>query len=294
MEWSDLLWRIPCAPHGHVGPADACVHRGSEVDLSCISMNRNPWGHAQLDYRQRATARSESSMLASQRIDEFTNTDWEVGCFMKNIAIVGAGGFGREVAWLIEEINAVSPEWSLMGFLDDSATGSTIEDYPILGPIDDIAGLDQDVYLTCAIGDSRLRKRLVDSLEKTSRGFATLVHPSVQKSKHVVIGEGSTICAGTILTTNITIGKHCLLNLDCKVGHDSRLGDFTSCMPAVNIAGDVIIDEGCYFGLNACVINRKRVGEWSVIGAGAVVVKDIPAKSLAVGVPATPIKELGN
>jgi len=231
-------------------------------------------------------------MLASQHINEFTNTDWEVGRFMKGIAIVGAGGFGREVAWLIEEINAVSPEWSLIGFLDDSATGSTIEGYPILGPIDDIAGLDQDVYLTCAIGDSRLRKRLVARLENTGHRFATLVHPSVQKSRYVVIGEGSTICAGTILTTNISIGKHCLLNLDCKVGHDSTLGDFTSCMPAVNIAGDVIIEEGCYFGLNACVINQKRVGEWSVIGAGAVVVKDIPAKSLAVGVPATPIKVL--
>ncbi|MEA4883834.1 MAG: acetyltransferase [Clostridia bacterium] len=211
---------------------------------------------------------------------------------MKRIAIVGAGGFGREVAWLIEEINVASPEWSLLGFLDDGATGTTVEGQPVLGPIDHVGELDQDVYVACAIGDPRLRKRLVDKLQQFHRRFATLIHPSVRKSQHVAIGEGSIICAGTILTTNISIGKHCLLNLDCKVGHDSILGDFTSCMPAVNIAGDVIIEEGCYFGLNACVINRKRVGGWSVIGAGAAVVKDIPARTVAVGVPATPIKTL--
>lgn len=211
---------------------------------------------------------------------------------MKEIVIVGAGGFGREVAWLVEEINTLSPEWRLLGFLDDMAKGSTVEGYPILGPIEHVAELGQHVYLTCAIGDSRLRKRLVDRLAESGRRFATLVHPGVMKSAYVSIGEGSTICAGTILTTNISIGKHCLLNLYCKVGHDSTLGDFTSCMPAVNIAGDVIIEQGCYFGLNACIINQKRVGEWSIIGAGAAVVKDIPARSLAVGVPARPIKTL--
>ena len=211
---------------------------------------------------------------------------------MKDIVIVGAGGFGREVAWLVEEINTASPEWRLLGFLDDGAKGSTVEGYPILGSIDRVRELGQHVYLTCAIGDPRLRKRLVDKLEESGHRFATLIHPSVLKSKYVAIGEGSTICAGTILTTNISIGRHCLLNLDCKVGHDSTLGDYTSCMPAVNIAGDVIIEQGCYFGLNACVINQKRVGEWSVIGAGAAVVKDIPARSLAVGVPAVPIKAL--
>ena len=229
---------------------------------------------------------------ASCWTDGSTNGEWEALDAMKDIVIVGAGGFGREVAWLVEEINTVSPEWRLLGFLDDMAKGSTVEGYPILGPIEHVAELGQRVYLTCAIGDSRLRKRLVDELAEPGRRFATLVHPSVLKSAYVSIGEGSTICAGTILTTNISIGRHCLLNLDCKVGHDSTLGDYTSCMPAVNIAGDVIIEQGCYFGLNACVINQKRVGEWSVIGAGAAVVKDIPARSLAVGVPARPIKTL--
>jgi len=229
---------------------------------------------------------------ASCWTDGSTNGEWEALDAMKDIVIVGAGGFGREVAWLVEEINTVSPEWRLLGFLDDMAKGSTVEGYPILGPMKRVAELGQHVYLTCAIGDSRLRKRLVDELAEPGRRFATLVHPSVLKSAYVSIGEGSTICAGTILTTNISIGKHCLLNLDCKVGHDSTLGDFTSCMPAVNIAGDVVIEQGCYFGLNACVINQKRVGEWSIVGAGAAVVKDIPARSLAVGVPAMPIKTL--
>lgn len=216
----------------------------------------------------------------------------EVAYLMKRIAVVGAGGFGREVAWLIDEINAASPEWSLVGFFDDGIVGSTVEGYPVLGCIDSMVDLEEEVYAICAIGDPRLRRTLVRRLEQMNRRFATLVHPSVRKSQFVTIGEGTIVCASTILTTNIAVGKHCLLNLDCKVGHDSALGDFTSCMPGVNIAGDVIIEEGCYFGLNACVINRKRVGEWSVIGAGASVVKDIASRSVAVGVPAMPIKTL--
>ncbi len=217
----------------------------------------------------------------------------EVVDLMKRVAVVGAGGFGREVAWLVSEISATSREWSFVGFFDDSVE-STVERYTVLGCIDSLADFDKEVHVVCAVGDPRVRRALVHRLEQMNRRFATLIHPSVRKSQHITIGEGTIICAGTILTTNISVGKHCLLNLDCRVGHDSTLGDFTSCMPGVNLAGDVIVEEGCYFGLNACVINRKRVGEWSVIGAGAAVVKDIPPRSVAVGVPAVPIKTLDN
>lgn len=212
----------------------------------------------------------------------------------KPLVIIGAGGFGREVAWLVKEINDVQPEWDFLGFVDDHATGRTIEGYPILGTTAWLkeAGHDRSVHVVCAIGDPRTRRRVVDPLEAAGLSFATLVHPSVRSSRWVEVGAGSIICAGTILTTNIQVGKHSILNLGCRVGHDTTLGDFCSMMPGTNIAGEVTVGEGCYFGLNACVINRTRVGEWSIIGAGAAVVRDIPPRVVAVGVPAKPIKTI--
>jgi acetyltransferase-like isoleucine patch superfamily enzyme len=99
-------------------------------------------------------------------------------------------------------------------------------------------------------------------------------------------------CSASTYATGKGVGKHSILNLNCKVGHDSILGNYTSCMPGVNIAGEVVVGDGSYFGLNACVINRVNIGEWSIIGAGASAVKDIPSRCVAVGVPAKPIRTL--
>lgn len=206
------------------------------------------------------------------------------------LVIIGAGGFGREVAWLVEDINRHKPTWDFLGFVDDSVSGQTVEGYRILGKTDDLVQMRPRPSIVCAIGDPVTRKRLVTKYAGLGFRFATLIHPSVSHSRYVEVGEGSIICAGTVLTTNVKIGAHSILNLNCKVGHDSILGPFSSLMPATNIAGEVRIGEGCYFGLNACVINRVSVGEWTIIGAGAAVVNDIPPRVVAVGVPAKPIK----
>lgn len=208
------------------------------------------------------------------------------------LVIVGAGGFGREVAWLVEDVNRVRPTWELLGFVDDHATGQTVEGYPILGDRSYLATLSPWPWIVCSMGDPRVRKQVVEGLSAEGYQFATLVHPSVCMSRFVKIGPGSVICAGTILTTNVAIGSHAILNLGCRIGHDSVLGDFASLMPGTNIAGEVTVGDGCYFGLNACVINRVSVGEWSIVGAGAAVVKDIPPRVVAVGVPARPIRTL--
>ena len=107
---------------------------------------------------------------------------------------------------------------------------------------------------------------------------------------NVLVGEGSIICAGTILTTDIKIGRHVILNLCCTVGHDSLIGDFCSFMPAVNISGEVNIGEGVYVGTGAKIINQLEIGEETIVGAGAVVAKSLPAKCTAVGIPAKPIR----
>ena len=211
---------------------------------------------------------------------------------LKSLVIVGAGGLGREVAWLVADINRQKPEWDFKGFVDDGLQGNTVEGYPVLGPVEHLYDMSLDIWTVVAIADSRVRMKFVQQIISQGRKLATLVHPSVSMSDYVEIGAGSIICSGTVITTNVTLGQAAIINLGCFIGHDTELQNYVSLMPAANLAGEVRVGEGCYFGLNSCVINRTTIGEWSIIGAGAAVVDNIPAYSLAVGVPAKVIKKV--
>ncbi len=107
----------------------------------------------------------------------------------------------------------------------------------------------------------------------------------------IELGEGTIICAGDRLATELSVGDHVQLNLDCTVSHDSFLRDFVTVAPGVNISGAVTVGEGCDLGTGAAIIQGVSIGHWSVVGAGAVVVRDLPANVTAVGAPAKPIKE---
>ena len=109
-------------------------------------------------------------------------------------------------------------------------------------------------------------------------------------SDSVIIGEGSIVCAHTIITVNITIGKHVIVNLDCTIGHDAVLNDFVTVYPGVNISGNTDIGYASELGTGMQIIQGKKIGERSIVGAGAVVIRDIPEKCTAVGSPAKPIK----
>ena len=212
---------------------------------------------------------------------------------MKDLYIVGAGGFGREVAWLVECINQHKQEWEIRGFLDDNIQlhGREEGGYPILGGTEYLDDLKESVWVVCAVGAAVTRKKIVSELKKKRNiKFATLVAPDVMCSERVVIGEGSIICSGTIITVDIQIGEHVIVNLDCTIGHDARIQDFVTIYPSVNVSGCVVVEEGAELGTGTQIIQGKRIGEETIVGAGAVVVKDLPAKCTAVGSPANPIK----
>ena len=212
---------------------------------------------------------------------------------MKDLIIIGASGFGREVAWLVERINAVNGTWNLLGFIDDNSEiqGKSINGYPVIGTTNVVSDYMQ-AYFVCAVGASKTRENIITKIKAKNPAvrFATLVDPSVLLSDFVELGEGTIICAHTILTTNIQIGNHVIMNLDCTVGHDAILKDFVTLYPSVNVSGMTHIGYGSELGTGMQIIQGKTVGDYSIIGAGAVVVKDIPAKCTAVGSPAKPIK----
>lgn len=212
---------------------------------------------------------------------------------MKNLIIFGASGFGREVAWLVERINRVSPTWNLLGFMDDDETiiGSDVNGYHVLGKSEDAVDY-RDSYFVCAIGSSKTREKIVNRLKVINPDilFGTVIDPSVEMSDYVSIGEGSIICAHSIITVNISLGSHVIINLDCTIGHDAIIEDFVTLYPSVNVSGITHIGHAVELGTGMQVIQGKKVGDYSIVGAGAVVVQDIPQKCTAVGIPAKPIK----
>lgn len=212
---------------------------------------------------------------------------------MNDLIIVGASGFGREVAWLVERINRVTPTWNLLGFMDDNEEiqESRINGYAVLGKTSDVVHFP-DAYFVCAVGAAKIREKIIVRMKEYNPDvrFATVIDPSVEMSDLVTIGEGTIICAHTIITVNIRIGSHVIINLDCTIGHDAILHDFVTLYPSVNVSGMTEIGRCSELGTGMQIIQGKIVGEGSIIGAGAVVVKDIPSKCTAVGSPAKPIK----
>jgi len=212
---------------------------------------------------------------------------------LKKIAVFGAGGFGLEVAMLIEQINERNPEWKIVGFFDDGVEeGKIVNGYPVLGGIDRLNNWESELSLSLALGIPSTKKTVFGKITNKNISYPILIHPSVimGNKEYVKIGEGCIICAGTIITTNINIGKHVILNLACTVGHESEIGDFSSFMPTCNISGEVKIGKANFWGTGAKVINQIKVGDNVTIGAGAVVTKDIPDDATAVGVPAKVVK----
>lgn len=212
---------------------------------------------------------------------------------MKKLFVVGSGGFGREVLWLAKRINEARKTWDIQGFIDDNEIlhGSMQDDYPVLGGCDYLEKLDEEVDVVIAIGCARVKRIIAEKLGSYSKvHFATLIDPSVILSDRVKIGEGSIICAGTILTVDIIIGRHVIINLDCTVGHDDVIRDYVTVYPSVNISGNVTVGNESELGTGAQIIQGKTIGQQSIIGAGSVVIRDIPDKCTAVGNPAKPIK----
>jgi sugar O-acyltransferase (sialic acid O-acetyltransferase NeuD family) len=210
---------------------------------------------------------------------------------MKKIAIIGAGGFGREVKMLIDHINQDQKKFEIIGFYDDKEYNDSINGIPYLGKLEKLNEIDYPLSVTIAIADPRTKKRIIETINNKNIDFPNLIHPSVIIGQdNVKLGKGNIICAGVIITVDIEIGNFVILNLSCTLGHDTTIKSYCSFMPTVNISGEVILNESIYVGTGAKIINQLEIGENTIIGAGAVVSKSLPANCTAVGIPAKPIK----
>ena len=204
------------------------------------------------------------------------------------IVVYGTGGHGRETMLLIDAMIASGAPFEVLGYLTDDVAlhGTQVGTVPVLGDASVLAARAGEIDVAMGIGNPRTRRGIVERLRGQARAFPVLVHPSVPRFDRVTVGEGTQLHAGTILTTDIVLGAFVILNRHVDVSHDCRVSDWATLAPAVTLTGGVSVGEGADLGARATCIPRVRVGDWSVIGAGAVVTRDIPDGVTAVGVPA--------
>ena len=209
---------------------------------------------------------------------------------MKDIIIIGAGGVGREVVWIIDQINMKSPTWNIIGFVDDNQMiwNSEINGYPVIGGLEYLEKIKTRPEIIVAIANYNVKKNIVKNLNGKFK-YATIIHPDVYIDFSNKIGEGSIIYPGVFVTTNVTVGNHVIISPKCGVGHDSIIKDYVALLWNVNISGFNTIEEGVLIGSGATIIQQRKIGREAIVGAGAVVIKDVRRNTTNVGVPANEI-----
>lgn len=210
------------------------------------------------------------------------------------LVIVGAGGHAREIVDLVDALKGSEHEYRLLGLLDSDPTthGTRLAGVNILGGDEWFEDAPPSVRYVIGIGSPKARSRISANLDRRGFKAATLVHPSATRGRNVSVGAGTVITAGVRLTNTIVIGQHVVLNLNVTVSHDCIIKNFVTLSPGTHLPGNVTIEEGCDIGTNATVIPGTQIGAWSIIGAGACVTKDVPPRTLAVGVPAKVVRQL--
>jgi sugar O-acyltransferase (sialic acid O-acetyltransferase NeuD family) len=206
---------------------------------------------------------------------------------LRKLVIAGASNPGS--IRLVNAINAQSPTWDLIGFVDDDPRKweNDFCGFPVLGPIDLLsASKYRDVYATCFIygGSVLTRQKVVERMCNTNIRFASLIHPAISL-EGVSVGEDCVVQESSILQYGARIGHHCILSVGVSIGHDSVLEDLVFCSPRTTVVGRARIQRGATLGAG-CVIKDVKVGENAMVGMGAIVFSNVPDRCTVVGNPA--------
>ncbi len=208
---------------------------------------------------------------------------------MKEIVIIGAGDFGKEVAWLVEDINKVCPTYIILGFLDDTPEkqGIKLNGYDVLGPVSYLTELRKKHHTcaTIAIQNSQGRQSIVNKFPGFD-SWETLVHPNVSKSETSTVGVGSIICAGVNISVNSSIGDHSIINLGSVIENDCTINDYVSVMCKAVIGSHAVVSDHAYLGTNCTITAHSTIGVSSQVGPGSVVISDVADDTTVIGVPA--------
>lgn len=213
----------------------------------------------------------------------------------KRIVVIGAGGFAREVKWLIGEINRATPSFEFAGYVvsDLDRIGEHDSRSEILGDFGWLrANRARFDLLAIGIGTPAVRLKVGRELipEFPAEMWPALIHPTVRLDRETAeLGHGVLLCAGTVGTVNLRFRPFSLVNLCCTIGHEADIGEGVVLNPTVNVSGGVVLEEGVLVGTGAQVLQYLQIGRNATVGAGSVVTKDVPEGVTVVGIPAKPL-----
>lgn len=210
---------------------------------------------------------------------------------MRDIAIFGAGGFGREVACLIKKINEQKPIWNLVGFYDDNPElwGKMISHYALcIGGVDELNAYDKELCVTIPIGNPKAIKTVVSRITNRKISFPNIVHPSflTADDESFTIGQGNIIQGDCSASCDVSFGNFNVFNGSVVFGHDAKVGDFNTFMPGTRISGEVVIGDENFFGVGSIVLQQIKIGNNVRLGAGSVMMTKPKDGNLYIGNPA--------
>ena len=204
----------------------------------------------------------------------------------QRIIVVGAGGHARVLVSLLRQL----AEWELVGILDRErpVAGEDIGGVAVVGGFADLERLTIDGvrHVALAIGDNDERTAIYHRVKKLGLGLPVLCHPRASIEPEARVGEGTVVCVGAVICAGTSIAENCIINTAALVDHESRIGAHVHLAPGVRIAGRVSIGEGTMVGIGSSVKDKIRIGSRTVVGAGSVVVTDLPDGVVAHGCPA--------
>ena len=212
---------------------------------------------------------------------------------MKDIAIFGAGGFGREVACLIRLINEVELTWNLVGFFDDGCEAGSRNEYgAVLGGMDALNMYDKALNIVVAVGNPMAISSIVGKITNPNISYPNLFAPSVLflDKDNVSFGKGNIVCSNSLFSCNVCVGDFNIFNGYVPVGHDAKIGNFNVFMPAVKVSGSTTIGDWNFFGVQSVILQGVRVENKVRLGAGSVMMRTAKEGNLYMGNPATKVK----
>ena len=208
---------------------------------------------------------------------------------MKDIAIYGAGGFGREIACLIQLINENVPTWNFIGFFDDGIEKGVMNKYgKILGGINDLNTWKKELAIAVAIGSPIILQKVVGNIKNRLIFFPNIIAPDMifLDESSVKLGKGNIICSRSLISCQVEIGDFNLFNGYILVGHDTKIGSYNVFMPSINISGEVTIGDTNFMGVSSVILQQIKIGYGVRVGAGSVIMRKTENNELYVGNPA--------
>jgi sugar O-acyltransferase (sialic acid O-acetyltransferase NeuD family) len=212
---------------------------------------------------------------------------------MKDIAIYGAGGFGREVACLINAINEVKKEWNLIGFFDDGLPIGHKNEYGIvIGGISELNNYSHQLSIVMAIANPATLETIVKKIINSQIEFPNIIAPDILffDKNAVRMGSGNIIGFKSSISCNVRFGNFNRLNTSIFIGHDTIIGNYNMFNPSTRISGEVTIGDYNFFGVSSIVLQYKKIGNYTTIGANSVIMKKTKDNATYIGNPAIELK----